>query len=320
MGLKQNTSILAQLPLRYMGGNPAGIRSMWGRADLRNNSVGQGISSKLAGVPSGHYAPSSWRLPYMAGQISAFTYVGATVEAGPVNVAGGRNAAGDISFAFTAGPSQLELVVSAVGSTSITFTLTGNAAAVLDAIGAIAATFTVGPSTLGAESGVFGAAQVSFTASVTARADGNIAGAVTPFTELSPQNLAAAVWSAIATEYNSAGTMGNKLNLASSGGIDYNALAQAVWDYVNRELTEIDSAGIASAVRAELTPELDRIDANITSRLASGDYAPAPSASATASAVLSAAESNPIQADIRKINNYTVRGSGNAASDPWGPA
>jgi hypothetical protein len=31
--------------------------------------------------------------------------------------------------------------------------------------------------------------------------------------------------------------MGNKLNLAASGGVDYDTLAQAVWTYVSRTLT-----------------------------------------------------------------------------------
>lgn len=36
---------------------------------------------------------------------------------------------------------------------------------------------------------------------------------------------------------NNSGTMGNKLNLASSGGIDYTTLAESVWEYVDRTLT-----------------------------------------------------------------------------------
>lgn len=59
----------------------------------------------------------------------------------------------------------------------------------------------------------------------------------TPFTELSPENLARAVWEAIASEYNDTGTMGNKLNTASSGGVDMTALSQAVWEYTTRTLT-----------------------------------------------------------------------------------
>jgi len=41
-------------------------------------------------------------------------------------------------------------------------------------------------------------------------------GEMTPFTELSPENLAKAVWSALASENNDIGTMGAKLNTASS--------------------------------------------------------------------------------------------------------
>ena len=196
MALKQNTTLLAQLPLRQIGGSPGTFRAMWSRGDRMNQSVGEGIPSKLAGIPSGHLAPSSWVLPYKPGAMSAFTFVGATVTANPLTVSAGKNA---------------------VGSTSVTF--------------------TVGPSTLGALAGVFGNVTVTIAANGTIRAIGNLSGAITPYTELSPQNLAAAVWEAIALDYNATGTMGNKLNLAASGSIDYDALAQAVWTYVSRTLT-----------------------------------------------------------------------------------
>lgn len=62
-------------------------------------------------------------------------------------------------------------------------------------------------------------------------------GTMSPFTELSPQWLAQAVWQALATENNIAWTMWGKLNTASSGWVDLNALAQAVWQYGVRTLT-----------------------------------------------------------------------------------
>lgn len=43
-----------------------------------------------------------------------------------------------------------------------------------------------------------------------------------------------------------------------------------------------------------------------------------PDSTTTATAVLSAAATTPIQADIRKVNNYTVDGEG-SESNPWGP-
>lgn len=49
-------------------------------------------------------------------------------------------------------------------------------------------------------------------------AKANIGADITPFTELSPENLAKSVWNSIASQFNIAGTMGNKLNGAGSAG------------------------------------------------------------------------------------------------------
>jgi hypothetical protein len=68
-----------------------------------------------------------------------------------------------------------------------------------------------------------------------------MAGEWTPFTELSPENLAREVWNAVAATYNAAGTMGAKLNTASSGGVDLSALADAVRDALAIELARIDT-------------------------------------------------------------------------------
>jgi hypothetical protein len=73
-------------------------------------------------------------------------------------------------------------------------------------------------------------------------------GSMNPFTELSPEGLANAVWSALASENNVANTMGAKLNTASSGGVDMELLAQAVWEYATRTLT----SGGGGATPAEI--------------------------------------------------------------------
>lgn len=53
----------------------------------------------------------------------------------------------------------------------------------------------------------------------------------------SAEDVAQAIWNSQASTYNYSGTMGNKLNTASSGGVDIEALAQAVWEYTTRTLT-----------------------------------------------------------------------------------
>lgn len=52
-------------------------------------------------------------------------------------------------------------------------------------------------------------------------------------TGLTTANVAQAVWSAVAAANNDSGTMGAKLNSAASGGVDLNALADAVWDHAD---------------------------------------------------------------------------------------
>ena len=216
MGLKQNTTLLAQMPLRHLGGAVGTLRPMWGRTDLRNQSVGEGIPSKLAGIPSGHLAPSSWTLPYKPGAMSSFTNLVVTVTPGTLNLAAGRNISGDTTVTITVNPADGQLIVSAVGSTSITFNLAANLAGALSASGSTAVTFTVNNATLGAIVDAVGATLVQFSASATPRATGNLSGDITPFTELSPQSLSAAVWEALASAYNTPGSMGELLNSAGA--------------------------------------------------------------------------------------------------------
>lgn len=216
MGLKQNTSILAQLPLRQMGGGVAGIRSMWDRTDLRNQSTGQGIPSELAGIPSGHLAPSSWVLPYKPGAMSSFTSCVVQFSTSTPTIAAGRNIDGNTTVTITVNPADGQLVVSAVGSTSITFTAAANLSGALSAQGAASFAFTVPNATLGAIVDAQGSAPITWSLSATPRAIGNLSGDITPFTPLSPQSLADAVWSALASAYNNPGTMGELLNSAGS--------------------------------------------------------------------------------------------------------
>ena len=78
------------------------------------------------------------------------------------------------------------------------------------------------------------------------------------------------------------------------------------------------AAANATAVRAELATELARVDVATSTRLAGTSYTAPPSAGDNATAVLAAAATTPIQADIRKVNNYVVDGAGTEAN-PWGP-
>lgn len=79
--LKQNGTILAQHPFRFLGGGTAaGSRTVWGRADRVNFNAGQGITDNRAAVPNGHLSPSAWVLPQVSGGMSSKNEASGTGE------------------------------------------------------------------------------------------------------------------------------------------------------------------------------------------------------------------------------------------------
>ena len=196
--------------------------------------------------------------------MSAFTGLQITVTPGSLNLAEGRNLVANTTVTITVNNAQLDLIVDAVGSTTITFALSATLAGALSAIGNIPITFTVNNSTLGAIVDAVAATLINITTAATIRADGELAGDITPFTPLSPQSLAAAVWEALAADYNTAGTMGNKLNSAASAGDPWStalpgsyAAGEAGFILGSRVLTEDDINKIADIVLRRSTANVE---------------------------------------------------------------
>jgi hypothetical protein len=119
-------------------------------------------------------------------------------------------------------------------------------------------------------------------------------------------DIAQEVWNSQKTSYNAAGTMGNALNNASSGGVDYNALAQAVWEYTTRTLTAGGGGGgatpadIAAAVWAYVSRTLTANPGITTGEM------------------ITALNATTIPVNIKKVNDVTVKGVG-TAGNPWNP-
>jgi hypothetical protein len=142
----------------------------------------------------------------------------------------------------------------------------------------------------------------------------------------SAATIADAVWDEVLSGHTTAGTTGKALDDASSGGggTDWTAGER---EQIRNRLGIDGTASAPSAtptlatpasVRTELAVELSRIDVATSSRLATAGYTAPPTASDNATATLLAAETTPIRSDIRKVNAYTVKGSGTLL-DPWGP-
>jgi hypothetical protein len=232
---------LAYNPVRFAG-NFNSYQNHWDYGSRFNRFYGETFS-KLSATPVGYYAGGARILPITAGALGGTSSQPVTVSvSGALNE--GRNISGSTAISFTV--NGADLLLSALISGTSTLTVTLNSPALGAAVGIQGSTsFALTPNTpiLGALAGLFGEATVSVNAQGLVTATGNMSGDITPYTELSPQSLAAAVWNALASNYNDAGTMGNKLNTASSGGVDLNALSEAVWEYGTRTLTEGGGGG-----------------------------------------------------------------------------
>lgn len=142
---------------------------------------------------------------------------------------------GTAEISVTAGPAAIVGIVSGAGSAEISVTtnapiLGAEAGGSGETVIFMSATANILPED-DAPPARTASATIYMTGSLVPYALGHMVGFALPYTELSPQSLASAVWQAQASENNLAGTMGNKLNTASSGGVDMDALAEAVWGY-----------------------------------------------------------------------------------------
>jgi hypothetical protein len=124
------------------------------------------------------------------------------------------------------------------GSGDISFSVYG--------IGTLGATLIgVGSTVLNAQMGasIYTTLQGSGNVSVDARGIGTMTVNIDAGSRPSAFDIAQEVWQSQKTAYNSAGTMGNALNNASTGGVDYAALGLAVWDVLTVDMDLAGSAG-----------------------------------------------------------------------------
>lgn len=192
-----------------------------GNGFRRTSSAPDGYGMKAPFPPVKAGGISAWN-----GPVVQLSMTGALLQGGPMEGTG--------SMEFTAADGALSLVISMSGNVAIA-TLTGDSMVLrmtvgLNGTGAFQLTGTNNLALIVPFEGA-GTVLTMGAGATDLRGLLSMEGEWTPFTELSPEGLANAVWSSLAAQYNDAGTMGNKLNTASSGGVDLNALAAAVHQY-----------------------------------------------------------------------------------------
>lgn len=250
-----NYSVFNRGPLKYLGGstvspevNHAPNFRRGGRLRNRQLQAQNTVAYNLWAVPSSYYPPYTWMMPTDIGEIaSRFNITGsggitATAQSG-YNIGATITGAGDIPNSVSIG-----LIV------SIAATLTasgGISAAAANALASMVATITGSSSVTATAAGLadLGAALTGagiVVAGNTALMD--IAATIRGYGDLTPEGIRDSIWSAILANYPDTGTAGNTLALAGSGGVDYAALATAVWTRAQRTLSADGNADVAGAV------------------------------------------------------------------------
>lgn len=235
-----NYSAFNKLPLKYVGGGfpnsqigiQSGNQSNFNQSGLRRNRMMQSETTEaltLYALPNGSYPGLSFFIPQRAGQIGSSNQIYGQGESGG-NLAGGLPAnaalvgAGEITNGNLTLIANLIAQLTGAGNVTPPPTLLGTLfmfSNQLTGAGSVAATLTAYASVRADLAGAGSLTAVKY-------ATGELGARITGESNLSPQNLAAAVWSALAAQYDADGTMGEKLNAAGAGNIDYEALAAAM--------------------------------------------------------------------------------------------
>jgi hypothetical protein len=255
-----NYSNFNKLPLKYTGtGAPgqtaaiqSGNQSNFVQSGRRRNRLMQDMTTTAIyfyALPNGSYPTLSFFIPQKAGQIGSSNQIyGLGVPSG--TLAGGLNAISSLTGDGTITNGNLTLIAQLIAS----LTGAGNVSPPPSLVGTLylISNQLTGAGAVTATLNAFASVQANLagTGSVTLTpyATGQLAANITGSSVLSPENLAAAVWSAIASQYNVTGTMGNKLNAAASGSIDYATLAAAVLAAMNVAPPDVNIAKINGLV------------------------------------------------------------------------
>lgn len=236
---------------------PSALIGNWDKVGLKRNlTAGEGISSDLAGVPSGYTNKYTWVMPQKAGGIKSFRESQGVATA-TLALAGGKNAEASAAGVATATATG-QLVVSGAGSAAGQATVTGNLQAALGAAGSAAGAATV-TGAIGALAWAVGSAAGVATTSAVRYATGELVGSIAPAVTLDAANFSTYLLDEEDVETGltlrqalrviAAATAGK----VSGGGTSTITIRNAVADGADRIVATVDSNGNRSAITYDLS-------------------------------------------------------------------
>ncbi len=269
MALIGNRSVLLKSPGRFLSGTVASIQ----RNNFRPLRNVYETTDRLSGIPDGHLSPSSWFLPQVAGGMSSRNMI---VGSGSF---GASALAVKLAQADLTGSGALEAIGGLIVQALADLTGSGGVTdANVQAFLAAVANLTGSGNISDAEASGLGelvCALVGLGTAVGSTATGVgalSADLVVTGTGLTTGNVGQAVWAAIASANNTAGTMGEKLNDAGSASNPWTEVIES--GYTAAEILRLlaavakgDASGLESGapVFKSIDGATDRVTATYTS-------------------------------------------------------
>lgn len=222
MGIIGEGRLLSKSRVRFMGGATVAPERQNFNLSQRNIFIGEASFDKKSAIPNGYKHPGAWLLPQKPGGMASRNEANLALNCDDSVAVMGLPTSGSISITFSQS-GVAGLIANGSGTATITFSQAGILSSVATASGTASITFSQS-ALLGALAGLYGTANITLTPTATIKAVGYMSGLSTNETEFSANALAAAVWQALAASFNDPGTMGEKLNSASSAGDPWGTL------------------------------------------------------------------------------------------------
>lgn len=215
-----NYSVLQKSPNRWLSGSSVSDnRANFNKSgQSKNRFFGYATvasQTNKSALPNGYRSTYAWQLALKAGGLASINNLIGDGEVTSGNLAGGLNAEALLSGSGVIFDAALGLIASAVATLSGSGSISGDIVGKLEATADLAGSGDI-TGALGALADCVATLIGTGTLSSDVTAKAEMSADITPFTELSPEALAAAVWNAVATFFNTPGTMGEKLNDSGS--------------------------------------------------------------------------------------------------------
>jgi len=220
--LLNNYSVLNSSPGRGIGGagGLSNLFNYYNAGTWKNFYTGEATvtdETEKANFYTGTQPPYSFSLAFKGGELSSTTTIDGEGELNITSLAMGLAAASDLEGEGDITAASLSLIIQLACDILASGTISASLVGKLEMASALAGSGDLTAS-LNLIAFVVSELTGSGTISGTFKGNASLSADISSSSTLSPENLAAAVWNSIAASFNTAGTMGNKLNSAASAG------------------------------------------------------------------------------------------------------